>query len=135
MRPVFSRGLAVLLALIGASAARAQNYPFEIAKANPAAIAAWRRVTPDDYRQQAWIASFAGVSGPLEHVSMRGKTFLYGETCIPHDCSGNSIAFLIAVDGAEASGLLASRTLGVGHRYFGAPDAEARGLLERKIQK
>jgi len=135
MRFALSHTLAAVLVLTGISIARAQNYPFEIAKADPAAMAAWRRIVPEDYRKQAWIASLDGTAGPLERVSMRGKIFLYGKTCIPHDCGGNFAAFLIAVDGAEASGLLASQTLGVGHRYFGTPDAEARGLLERKVQE
>ena len=135
MRFALSRTLAAVLVLTGISIARAQNYPFEIAKADPAAMAAWRRIVPEDYRKQAWIASLDGTAGPLERVSMRGKIFLYGKTCIPHDCGGNFAAFLIAVDGTEASGLLASQTLGVGRRYFGAPDAEARGLLERKVQE
>ena len=138
MRSAFSRPpaiAAVLVALTGISAVRAQDYPFEIAKSDPAAMAAWRRVAPEDYRKQAWIASLDGTAGPLERVTMRGKVFLYGKTCIPHDCGGNFTAFLIAVDGSEASGLLASQTLGVGHRFFGAPDAEARGLLERKIRE
>ncbi|WP_294534022.1 Ivy family c-type lysozyme inhibitor [uncultured Rhodoblastus sp.] len=135
MRSALSPALAAVLLLTGISAAGAQNYPYEIAKANPAAMAAWRRIVPADYRKQAWIAALEGTAGPLERVSMRGKVFLYGKTCIPHDCGGNFAAFLIAVDGAEASGLLASQTLGVGHRYFGAPDAEARGLLERKIRE
>jgi hypothetical protein len=135
MRSALLRALAAILVMAGISAVRAQNYPFEIAKADPAAMAAWRRIVPEDYRKQAWIASLEGTAGPLERVSMRGKVFLYGKTCIPHDCGGNFAAFLIAVDGAEASGLLASQTLGVGHRYFGAPDAEARGLLERKVRE
>jgi hypothetical protein len=135
MRCALLRALAAVLVLTGISAVQAQNYPFEIAKANPAGMAAWRRIVPDDYRKQAWIAALEGTAGPLERVSMRGKVFLYGKTCIPHDCGGNFAAFLVAVDGAEASGLLASETLGVAHRYFGAPDAEARALLERKVRE
>jgi hypothetical protein len=115
------------------SGARAQNYPPDIATATPAAFAAWRTVTPIEYRNKAWIGQLNGVSTPMERIKLRGKPFYYGSVCIPHDCGGNFVAFLIAVDGAEASGLLSSQSLDVRHRWFGAPDSEARALLQKKI--
>ncbi|MCI4680044.1 inhibitor of vertebrate lysozyme family protein [Rhodoblastus acidophilus] len=125
--------LCFFLALTPLCGARAQTYPPEIAKAAPAALAAWRAITPRAYRREPWIARLDGVSTPLERVTMHGKPFYYGAVCIPHDCGGNFVSFLIALDGSDAYGLLASQTLGVRHRWFGAPDAEARGLLQRKI--
>ena len=130
-----SAACALFAAFAWATPVVAQDYPFDIAKADPAALSAWRAVVPRQYRRQAWIYSFAGVAGPLQRVTMRHKVFYYGSVCIPHDCGGNFVAFLVAADGSEAAGLLASQTLGVKHQYFGAPDAEARSLLERKIGK
>ncbi len=127
--------LAVCLALATASAALAQTYPFDIRKTNSLAFGAWRRIVPGEYGMLAWIASLDGTAGPLDRVTLGAKEFYYGKVCIPHDCGGNFIAFLIAVDGSEAFGLLDSRTLGVGHRVFGAANGEARRLLEIKIRQ
>jgi hypothetical protein len=41
--------------------ARAQDYPPDIATATPAAFAAWRAVTPIEYRNKAWIGQLNGV--------------------------------------------------------------------------
>ncbi len=133
MRAIHS--LAFFVALASASAALAQTYPFDIRKTNSFAFGAWRRIVPGEYGALPWIASLDGVAGPLDRVTLRKKQFYYGKVCIPHDCGGNFVAFLIAVDGSEASGLLNSRALGVGHRIFGAPQGDARRLLEIKIRQ
>jgi hypothetical protein len=119
MRSVFSCALVLCLNLAPIPPACAQGYPYEIASSNSLAFNAWRGIIPPEYRKQA----------------LRQKIYYYGKVCIPHDCSGNFVAFLIAADGSDASGLLASRTLGVGRRYFGAESGQARVLLERKIRQ
>jgi hypothetical protein len=124
-----------LIASAPLSAARAQSYPAEIARSNSLAFAAWRGIVPPQFSRQPWIASLAGTASPMERLTIDQKIFYYGKVCIPHDCGGNSTAFLIATDGSEAFGLLVSRTLGVGRSYFGAPHGEARRLLERKIRQ
>lgn len=127
--------LCLLFAVMPLGSALAQNYPSDIAKSEPSAFAAWRAITPSEYRRLTWIAKLSGVETPLERVVVHGKGFYYGSVCIPHDCGGNFVAFLVATDGSEAFGLLASRSLGVRHRWFGAPDAEARRLLQQKISE
>jgi hypothetical protein len=42
---------------------------------------------------------------------------------------------LLAKDGGEAFGELSSDTLGAKNRYFGTPDAEVRGLLDKLINQ
>jgi hypothetical protein len=135
MRAIPCCAFACLLVSAQTPAARAQSYPYEIARSNSLAFAAWRWIVPPEFHRQAWIASLAGTASPLNRLTVDQKTFYYGKVCIPHDCGGNFTAFLIATDGSQASGLLVSRTLGVGRRYFGAPNREARALLERKIQQ
>jgi len=49
--------------------------------------------------------------------------------------AGNSVAFLLAKDGDEAFGELSSDTLGAKNRYFGTPDAEVRGLLDKQLKE
>jgi hypothetical protein len=125
--------LSFFLAAFALGGAWAQDYPHDLGKMAPTAFAAWRAIIPAEYRQKIWIGQLTGVSTPMERVKMRGKPFYYGSVCMPHDCGGNFVGFLIAVDGAEASGLLNSQALGVSHRWFGTPDAEARALLQKKI--
>lgn len=131
----FSCALVFCLSLAPIPVARAQGYPYEIARSNSLAFNAWRGIIPPEYRKQAWIASLDGTAGPLERLTLRQKIYYYGKVCIPHDCGGNFVTFLIAADGSDASGLLASRTLGVGRRYFGAESGQARVLLERKMRQ
>ena len=123
-------GLSLALCGAGLAPAAAQDYPFDIGKRNAAAIRAWKAVVPTQYRSVSWIFDLAGTASALQSVTMRGKVFYYGLACKPHDCGGNTIALLIARDGGEAHGLLSSETLGVRARWFGAPDAEARKLLQ-----
>lgn len=124
------------LALAGALAvsapAAAQTYPFEIAKANPAALRGWRAVLPRDLAKVRWLARFDGVAGPLETVTMKGRAFYYGTICKPHDCGDNIASFLIGKEGGASYGYLVSRDLGV--RWFGAPDAEAQKLLKKLLE-
>jgi hypothetical protein len=130
-----SAASALALTLAARQFALAEEYPFDIAKNHPAAMKAWRAVVPADLRKQAWIYKFEGTAGPIDTVTMNGQVFLHGSICIPHDCGGNFVAFLIARDGGEAYGELASSTLGVKQRFFGAPDAEARELLDRALSQ
>jgi hypothetical protein len=117
------------------SSALAEDYPSGIAKSDPSAIKAWRAIVPVQFRKQGWIYSFDGVENPIQNVTLHGKPFLAGNVCIPHDCGGNFVAFLVAKDGGEAFGELASEELRVKQRYFGAPDAEERKLLDRLINQ
>ncbi len=134
MRSAFSCVVnAFCFALAPAPAAWAQSYPFEIARADPMAFAAWRWIVPAQFRNKPWIGSLDGAAGLMSHVTMRQKLFYYGKVCIAYNCRGNFVAFLIAADGSEASGLVDSRALGVGNLYFGEPDGEARQLLGVKI--
>lgn len=135
MRAILCSAFACLLASAQNSPSRAQSYPSDIARSNSLAFAAWRGIVPPEYSQQPWIASLAGTGSPIDRLTLNQKIFYYGKACIPHDCPGNFAAFLIATDGSEAFGLLVSRTLGVGRRYFGAPNGEARVLLERKLRQ
>jgi hypothetical protein len=96
LRNVAAVGL--IVSLVSALPALADEYPFDVAKKYPA-------------------------------------SFLYGSVCKPHDCAGNSVAFLLAKGGGEAFGELSSNTLGAKNRYFGTPDAEVRGLLDKLLKE
>jgi hypothetical protein len=117
----------------GSLPASAQEYPFEIPKKDPAAMRSWRAVVPGEFHRMSWITNFDGTASPIDTVTLHNRTFYYGEVCMPHNCAGNVVAFLAAKGGREAYGALASDAIGVRHRYFGAPDAEARALLDQKL--
>jgi len=119
-------GAALVMATICCTPALAQEYPFDISKRDPAAMKSWREIIPAVFRRQPWIVNFNGTAGPIDTVTIHSRVFYYGKVCIPHDCGGNFVAFLVARGGGEAFGALASETMGVRHQYFGAPDAEAR---------
>ncbi len=133
--PLRILGLAALAAMLSqvSLGAKAQTYIFDATKRNPALLRAWQAIAPKDYARQEWISKLEGVTTPMDSISMHGKPFYLGAVCIPHDCGGNFVAFLIAKDGKEAHGALSSETLGVRLRYFGAPDSEARRLLSDKL--
>src|SRR5947209_4272393 len=94
--------------MIGASTALADDYAFDLGKANGKAMQAFQRLVPARFKRTAWIYRFAGTTSPMQRVTYQGRPFLLGEVCKPHDCAGNEVAFLIAVDGSAAYGLLRS---------------------------
>jgi hypothetical protein len=134
-RDFFLAPAAAVAACALAFDAWAQSYPSDIARSNSLAYGAWRRIVPGEYGGAAWIVSLDGTGRMLDRLTLRGKQFYAGKVCFPRDCGGNYVAFLIAADGSEASGLIDSRALGVGHRFFGSPDAVARRLLESAIRQ
>ena len=122
-----------VLGAFGGTPALAEEYSFDLRKNHPVALAAWVKQVPSTYRTSDWVYRLDGTTSPMEEVTMQGRVFYYGSVCKPHDCGGNNVVFLIADDGSAAYGLLASETLGVKARIFGAPDAEARQLLGDKL--
>ena len=133
VRNVAAVGL--IVSLISARPALAEEYPFDVAKKYPASMRAWQTLVPSDFRRAPWIFRLDGTAGPMDTVSVHGRVFLYGSVCKPHDCAGNFVAFLLAKDGGEAFGELSSDTLGAKNRYFGTPDAEVRGLLDKLLNQ
>jgi hypothetical protein len=122
---------AVRLAIGCAGAALARDYASDLMKTNPAAERSWRAIVPAEFRSRTWIYRLSGVETPVEALNLHGRPFFAGNVCIPHDCGGNFVAFLIAADGREAFGELDSEALGVKHRYFGAPDEAAKAVLDK----
>ena len=116
-----------------AGAANAQEYIFDATKSNPTLLKAWHKIVPKDLRAHDWIFNFGGVSNPVDIVTVHRKRFYLGWVCQPHDCSGNSTTFLIAVDGSEAQGAVSSVNLGYKMKWLGAPDQEQRQLLQSNI--
>ena len=132
--PMFRVVLVALIPLLGIGRSAAQDYPFEMAKKNPAAMRAWQAITPKTYKNEAWINKLDGTASQMDQVTVHNKLFFRGSACKPHDCGGNSVAFLIAKDGSEAYGQLNSENLSVSGYYFGAPDAETRQLLKAILE-
>ena len=125
--------ISIALGVTHSGSASAQEYIFDAVKSNPALLKAWHKIVPKYLKTNDWIYSFGGVSNPVDVVTVHGKRFYLGWVCQPHDCSGNSATFLIAVDGSEAQGAVSSVNLGYKMKWLGAPDQEQRQLLQSKI--
>ncbi len=127
-------GLVSVFGALGGSAIASENYPFQIKKANRAALRAYQKIVPGTYMAMPWIYTLEGTSPPMSITKFEGKDCYYGTVCMPHNCGGNNLAFLIAKDGSSAHGLLCSESLTKGKEVeFGAHDDAAKKLLEKQI--
>jgi len=126
---------ALLLALVAVTAARADdpnNYPFNLAKTNPKALAAWQHVVPDRLKRIAWVYRLDGTADQMRRVEIAGKPYLLGWVCKPHDC-GNQLAFLVAVDLSRAAGVVRSEETGRVPLWLGAPTPGETEALQKKL--
>ncbi|MBS1956085.1 MAG: hypothetical protein JST89_18015 [Cyanobacteria bacterium SZAS-4] len=127
-------GLLSILNACSGSAVAAENYPFEIKKANRAALRTYQKIVPATYMAMPWIYTLEGTSPPMSITKFKGKDFYYGSVCMPHNCGGNTVIFLIAKDASSAYGLLCSDSLTKGKEVeFGAHDDAAKKLMEKQL--
>lgn len=108
-------------------------YPFDFAKVDPGAMTAWQGVVPPAYRNQAWIFKFRATVTAVKTTEVGARKYYLGSVCLPDECGGNFVAYLISKGGGEAFGELRSARLGVQFRYFGAPDAGVRAILDHEL--
>ncbi len=127
-------GLISIVGGIGSAATAAENYPFEIKKANRKALRAYQSIVPGRYMAMPWIYTLEGTSPPMSIVKFKGKDCYFGSVCMPHNCGGNDVVFLIAKDGSSAHGLLCSSDLTKGkEEEFGVHDDAAKKLMEKQL--
>jgi Inhibitor of vertebrate lysozyme (Ivy) len=121
-----------------------EDYIFEIEKKHPKVLSAWKWTVPKSFQKvtatykngstSPWIANLDGTSGPVDKMLLHNKQFVLGSMCWPHNCGGNHVAFLIAMDGSAAYGLLSSETLKEPEQYFGRPSDEMTKLLKTEMK-
>jgi Inhibitor of vertebrate lysozyme (Ivy) len=141
--PLLAVGVpAIVLLSTGYVPAIAQNSPsprdyiLYIAKQNQKIISAWKWILPKSFSNQRWIVNLTeATSTPVDRILLAGKQFVLGEACWPHNCGGNHVIFLIAMDGSGAYGLLSSETLKVPEQYFGRPNGDLTKLLKAKMRE
>ena len=127
-------GLMSILGVSTDSAIAAEDYPFQIKKANRAALRAYQKIVPATYMAMPWIYTLEGTSPPMSITKFKGKEFYYGSVCMPHNCGGNNLVFLIAKDASSAYGLLCSESLTKGKEVeFGIHDNAAKLLMEKQL--
>ncbi|CAN5119352.1 hypothetical protein BH10CYA1_BH10CYA1_34990 [soil metagenome] len=127
-------GLISVFGAVGGSAIAAEKYPFEIKKANRGALHAYQKIVPATYMAMPWIYTLEGTSPPMSITKFEGKDFYYGSVCMPHNCGGNNVVFLIAKDGSSAHGLLRSEDLTKGKEVeFGVHHDAAKKLMEKQL--
>lgn len=136
MKVLAAVGLISIFAGIGEAAIAAENYPFEIKKANRKALRAYQNIVPAKYMAMPWIYTLEGTSPPMSIIKFKGKDCYYGSVCMPHNCGGNDVIFLIATDGSSAHGLLCSADLTKGkEEEFGVHDDAAKKLMEKQLSQ
>ena len=115
--------------------AAGEVYPVNVPKKYPLSYAAYKKIIPRAWRNAAWVYRLQGTAGPVRTVDYRGKKFVLGTVCKPHDCAGNQLTFLVAVDGSAAYALANSfdltKTKDV---VVGKPDAEAMKILAKGLE-
>lgn len=115
--------------LLCGSVALAQDYIFDIKQRNPAIIRPWVQIVPPVFANHPWIRTLDGTTGPSSTVNVDNGRFYIGSVCWPHNCGGNTVVYLLALDGSRAYGLLRSETLGINDLYFGAPHPGIQAVL------
>lgn len=125
----------VIVCCVGANVtvASAQVYISDLVSSNPKLMRAWSRVLPNDLRGVDWIGRFGGPTTPVEVKEVGGKKYFLGWACKAHDCGGNEVSFLIAVDGSSAYGAITSSSLGIPLRFVGKPGSQVQRLLKTKF--
>jgi hypothetical protein len=112
-----------------------ENYIFTIVKKQPVILKRWSWIVPPRYANIPWIKYLDGTTGPVDRVSIAGRQFLLGSVCWPHNCGGNSVAFLIAADGSDAYGMLRSTALHSENEIFGTPNETMRKMLAEYLSR
>jgi inhibitor of lysozyme (Ivy) len=112
-----------------------EDYIFTIIKKRPAILKRWSGIVPPRYADDRWIKYLDGTTGPVDRVIVTGKRFVLGYVCWPHNCGGNSVAFLLAADGSDAYGMLRSADLNATDEIFGSPDENKRKMLAAYLSR
>lgn len=127
-------GLISICGALGGPAIAAEDYPFQIKKANRAALRAYQKIVPGTYMAMPWIYTLEGTSPPMSITKFGGKDCYYGSVCMPHNCGGNTLVFLIAKDASNAHALLCSDDLTKGKEMeFGAHNDAAKKMMEKLL--
>ena len=88
---------------------------------------------PSSYTSDLWVKELQGTTDLVQHIIINQKPFYLGSVCKPHDCGGNYIVFLVAVDGSEAYGMLTSESLNATGLVFGSPNPERQQVMAKMM--
>jgi hypothetical protein len=130
LKSVVAAALAVLMLPSACALAADDLLAFQLAKKNPKAMQAWRKIVPKDLSGVPWINDLNGATLPMQSVTMRGRPAYMGVVCMPDNCGNNVVVFLIAQDGSAAAGAVGAKALGIEPRAFGDDDPATRRQLE-----
>ena len=109
-------------------------YPVMVPHKYPKPFAAYKKIIPVAWRKAAWVYSLQGTAEPVRTIDLKGKKFLIGHVCKPHDCGGNQLTFLMAIDGSEAYAFANSFDLTKTEDVMvGAPDPETVKVLRKGL--
>ena len=110
-----------------------KQYIFYLSKRYPQLLPSWRRIVPDRYKHYRWIYDLDGTAGLTKLIILHGKPFFVGYVCMPHNCYGNNVVYLLSIDGTESYGTLQSDYLSANNMLFGSPRADMVRVLNYVI--
>jgi len=129
----FLSAVASLVAL--PATASGEIYPVNVPTKYPKSYAAFKAIVPKAWRNAAWVYRLQGTAGPVRTIDYSGKKFVLGTVCKPHDCGGNQLTFLLALDGSVAYALANSFDLTqTKDVVVGKPDAEGLKILTKGLE-
>jgi predicted aspartyl protease len=110
-----------------------KQYIFYLSKKYPQLIPSWRHIVPDRYKHYKWIYDLDGTTGLTKLIILHSKPFFVGYVCMPHNCYGNNVVYLLSIDGSESYGTLQSVYLSASNTLFGSPRADVTRVLSYVI--
>lgn len=71
----------------------------------PGYQASWQNMVKGQARMPGWARKGVGTSTPAQNLSWKGKEYLVGNLCKPHDCGNNFLIVAFSADKSQAWGV------------------------------
>ena len=138
MRTTFSLALMLLILLLGAPKASAQDgegpYLFDLMK-QPDYRKAWSEMVEGE-TVPSWIGTFGttlnATGAPVSEVSIAGQPYTLAWICEPHNCGDAQAYVLFAPQARQAWALLLSE--GTKQHWLGKPDDAVKAAILSGVQ-
>ncbi|CAN5124397.1 hypothetical protein BH11CYA1_BH11CYA1_16370 [soil metagenome] len=115
--------------------AAGEVYPVQVPAKYPKPFAAYKKIIPVAWRKASWVYTLQGTAEPVRTIDFKGRKFLLGHVCKPHDCGANQLTFLIDLDGSTAYALANSFDLTHAEDVMvGSPDPETIKVLRKGLE-
>ncbi|MER5129521.1 inhibitor of vertebrate lysozyme family protein [Serratia marcescens] len=106
--------------------------------------ASWQNMVKGQARMPGWARKGVGTSTPAQNLNWKGKEYLVGNLCKPHDCGNNFLIVAFSADKSQAWGVrveVEDRPEAVDHpkkyakyQWLGKPDEDMKALLKQQFE-